>query len=105
LVGWALADSEAALENLAFQLRFSSRLLNYHRKSWKLHDCHKRPASLKNGTLVCCWMGPMGPMGRMGRMIMGLWDSTPLSVEPPCTSRTTHYAPGFADALPQKADY
>ena len=39
--GWALADSEAALENLAFQALFSSRLLHYHRKSWKLHDCHK----------------------------------------------------------------
>jgi len=66
---WTLENSGAAFENLVFQSCFSSRLLNYHRKSWKLHDCHKLPASLKNGTFVCCWMG------RMGRTVMGLWDN------------------------------
>jgi len=48
MVGWVVADSEAALENLAFPARFSSRLLHNHRKSWKLYDCHKPSSSLKN---------------------------------------------------------
>ena len=47
---------------------------NYHKNSWKLHDCHKRTASLKNGTIVCFWMERVGHIGHIGRMVMGQGD-------------------------------
>ena len=66
---------------------------NYHKNSWKLHDCHKRPASLKNKTLAYFCMGRMGRMGRMGhigRMFMGQEDKGTMMGRSHHALRTTH---------------
>ena len=40
-----------------------------------------------------------GTHGTHGTYDYGTMGQHPLSVEPPCIPHTTHYAPGFADAL------
>ena len=55
---------------------------NYHKNSWKLHDCHKLTASLENETIVCFWMGRMRHIGHIGRMVMGQGDYEPCTAHP-----------------------
>ena len=75
---------------------------NYHKNSWKLHDCHKLTASLENETIVCFWMGRMRLMGHIGRMVMGQGDYVERTADP----RIAHHAPRTApQAHPRERGY